>query len=350
MVMQRRRRNAGVARRFDGGAGVHQRRRLTHRVATGIQRPADGEVCPGIDQRMRAIHQRCDAQVHGAPGCDDGAAARAGAVHQRIGLNRDLVPVDAGQVIHTARVDARDRAIDQAGIGQALCDGDGVGITRQKLTGGVVVKRICLDVQVAPGADGRAVVQRATHRQVHVAATGQVARLVQGACILEGQVTRGLQRAQAMQHLRDDRQAVAPQQLALAVFQRIRHDVGVALGGHLAALVVEFAGGQGQVVTCLDGAALVVDAVRHNGDDLAQHALGRRLCSPQRGAVVQRGRCQRQGVVGLDQATVVVERAAGVDDEIAARHRARAVDDRCGIDLHVARRGDQPFGVVELTA
>ncbi|MNK94627.1 hypothetical protein D3C87_1148320 [compost metagenome] len=299
---------------------------------------------------MIAVHQRCDAQIQVTARRDDGAAASACAVDQFSGANRDAVAVDAAEVVDTPRRDVGEPAVDQARVGQAIGDVDGVVAPGQQLAAGLVVQRCGGDGQVAPGADGGAVVHVAAHGHAQVAAGGDVAGLVERSRVREGQVLRGLQRAQALQRLDDDGEAFARQHLALVVFQDGRLHRGVALGGDFAARVVQFRGGEGQVLARADGSTLVVDTVGHDGGQLAQYALGRRPGGGQRGAVVQAGGVQGQGVVGLDQAAPVIDGARGGDGQVTARQRAGGVADPCRVDLHLACGSDQPRRVVEFTA
>ncbi|SPT41108.1 Uncharacterised protein [Achromobacter denitrificans] len=161
---------------------------------------------------------------------------------------------------------------------------------------------------------------------------------------------RGLQGAQTLQVLDHDGKTFARHDLALVVLQDGGIDRGVALRGNLAAGVVQFPGGDGEVLARADGAALVVHAVGDDGHQLAQHALGRRGGGGQRGAVVQAGGVQRQGVVGLNQAAPVVDGPGRGHGKIPARQRAAGVADARRFKLHVAGGGDQSCGVVQFAA
>ncbi|CAB3960067.1 hypothetical protein LMG6001_05831 [Achromobacter insolitus] len=308
---------------------------------------------------MVAVDQRRHPQVQVGTRGDDrpAAASPIRAVDQRACLERHGIAVDAAGIVDVACGDAGRAAVDEAGVGQALRHRDGVHARGQQGARGLVVQRIRRNAQVAPGTDAGAVIQGPADHEAQVAATGDIPVLVQGPRVLQPQVARGLQRSDSLQRLHDDSQGPVRVQLAAGVPERVGDDARIALGGDLAAGVVQVGGGQVQGFNGPDIPRPVVDAVRHEGDHLAEHAC-RRLGGVRDAAVaktdgawaavIEAGRVQGQCVVGLDQAAAVVQRAGGGDGKVMGGERALAVDETRRLDARIAGGGDRSAGGVQL--
>ncbi|KAF5289079.1 hypothetical protein FQR65_LT20869 [Abscondita terminalis] len=112
-------------------------------------------------------------------------------------------------------------------VDEAIGDVDGLLSPATSSRRDRVGQRVGADGQIASSLDASPWFPWRRLRQGKVASPLQVARLVQVAGVLEGQVLARLQHAQALQGLGDDHQTTVGGDLALRVVQRFRVDAGI---------------------------------------------------------------------------------------------------------------------------